>query len=327
MGADCTSWLRGEMLTVSSAAVSIIIPSHNAAEYLADALQSVRDQTLRDFDCLIVDDGSVDASRSIAQQFADHDERFKLITLYGRQGASNCRNSAIEQATGRWIALLDADDLFLPDRLEVLTAVAEREGADIVFDDQWVTEYPSTDLSRRAFGFKQQHEFTQEDFFSGSRLFRRPFPTGYMKPLIRRAFLEAAGAAYDASVPSGEDFLFYAELFAGRPRCIATNFAGYVYRRRRGSLSRSDEHLHHHADLGERILSRVGDRLSVDSRAALAGRRRDFEQLAKALPAVRALQTRDWRGFAGAVASNPELLGTIAKQLRTAALRCANRRQ
>ena len=105
---------------MSAVAVSVIVPCHNAAEFLADALQSVRDQTLRDLECIIIDDSSIDGSVAIANRFVNADPRFSLVISSERQGASAARNAGIAQATGRWLALLDADDLFLPERLERL---------------------------------------------------------------------------------------------------------------------------------------------------------------------------------------------------------------
>jgi succinoglycan biosynthesis protein ExoO len=218
--------------------------------------------------------------------------------------------------------LLDADDLFAPERLEMLSRVGEREGADLIFDDQLVTEFPNRMSRRRAFGFSQaQFAFTQEDFFSRSRLFRRSFPAGYMKPLMRREFLSQTGVAYDPSVPSGEDFLFYARLFSMGAHCIGTRFAGYVYRRRRGSLSRSDEHLHFQAQLGERVLSEFGSQLSPRSRRDLAARARDFEQVAEAMPAMDALRQRKWGRLASTLIGRPMIVATGIRLLRTRALR------
>lgn len=300
----------------------MILPCHNAAEFLADALQSVRDQTLGDFECLIVDDASTDNSRSIAQQFVEQDPHFRLIVLKQNRGASAARNAGIAEAKGRWIALLDADDLFVPDRLEVLRRIGDGERADLVFDDQVITTFPARTSARRAFGFRTPtFAFTQEDFFTGSRLFRRAFPAGYMKPLIRRDFLSRSGAAYDPAVPSGEDFLFYAQLFAQRPRCIGTSFAGYVYRRRRGSLSWSEEHLHFHAKLGEQVLSELGSQLSPRSRAALEARARDFEAVANVSPAMMALRQRDWLRLAASLVRRPSVVATGMRMLRARAVR------
>jgi succinoglycan biosynthesis protein ExoO len=307
---------------MNSVAVSVIIPCHNAAEFLADALESVRDQTLGDLECIIVDDSSSDGSAAIARRFVSADPRFKLIASKGRKGSSAARNLGIEKAVGRWVALLDADDLFLAERLERLTGIGGREGADLIFDDQLITEFPAKASRQRAFGLdKREFVFTQENFFSRSRLFRRSFPAGYMKPLMQREFLRRTGATYDPSVPTGEDFLFYAQLFSHNPQCVGTSFAGYVYRRRRGSLSRSDEHLHLQAALGDRTLSEFGDQLSPRSRANLAARRRDFEDVADAMPVIIALRERNWRDVASALIKQPSVAATCARLLRTRALR------
>jgi succinoglycan biosynthesis protein ExoO len=307
---------------VSSLAVSVIVPCHNAAEFLADALQSVRDQTVGDFECIVVDDRSTDGSVAIANRFVEADPRFRLIASNERNGASTARNVGIAEAAGRWLALLDADDLFLPERLELLTQIGDAEGADLIFDDQVVTEFPGRTSERRAFGFtKPRFAFSEEDFFSRSRLFRRSFPAGYMKPLMRRDFLRRAGAAYDPSMPSGEDFLFYAQLFSNHPHCIGTSFAGYVYRRRRGSLSRSDQHLHFQAQLSDRILDELGPRLSSRSRADLAARRGDFERIAAAMPAIIALRERNWLRLAWVLIKQPKVVGTCIRLLRTRAAR------
>ena len=307
---------------MSSVAVSVIVPCHNAAEFLADALQSVRDQTLRDFECIVVDDASTDGSAAIVNRFAEADPRFRLVASKGPAGASGARNTGIAKAKGEWVALLDADDLFLPERLAMLSGIGEEQGADLIFDDQLITEFPSKRLTHHAFGFaRARFDFTQKDFFERSRLFRRSFPIGYMKPLIRREFIRRTGISYDSSVPSGEDFLFYAHLFAERPRCIGTRYAGYVYRRRRGSLSWSEEHLYSQAALGERILSEFGAQLSTGSRLALAARSRDFEAVATAMPAMTALRERNWGRLASELIKKPGIAGTGLRLMRTRGVR------
>jgi glycosyltransferase involved in cell wall biosynthesis len=307
---------------VSHPNVSVVLPFHNADEYLADALESVRVQTLREFECLLVDDASTDASLAIAERFVDSDARFKLQSNRERLGVSASRNAALAAAKGRWLTFLDADDLYIPDRLDRLTSVGEAQGAELVFDDQIVTEYPESRSRNRAFGFRREcFGFTQEDFFAQSRLFRRSFPVGYMKPLVLREFLRTSGAAYDPEVVSGEDFLFYAQLFARRPKAIAVNYAGYVYRRRHGSVSRSDERLHFQAGLSARLLTRVDADLSEESRSALVGRKRDFDAIADVMPAISAWRDRRWIGVARAMAMRPSIVSTTFRLLRTRLIR------
>jgi succinoglycan biosynthesis protein ExoO len=312
----------GDQAGVSSPAVSVIIPCHNAAEFIGDALQSVRDQTLEDFECIVVDDSSTDGSAAIVERFAKADHRFRLVALGEAHGASAARNAGIAEAKGRWFAPLDADDLLLRDRLELLTRIGDEHGADLVIDDQIITHFPNTTSTHHAFGFtRRTFAISQEDFFTGSRLFRRSFSMGYMKPLIRREFLNGTGVAYDPLIPSGEDFLFYAHLFAQMPSCVGTSFAGYVYRRRRGSLSWSDHHLHIHSELGQRVLRELGPKLSPRSRSALAGRQRDFEDLANALPALAALRRSNWMRLASILIQRPGVARTCLRLLRRRAAR------
>lgn len=95
--------------------VSVIIPVYQAEKYVAATVQSVLAQTYKNFELLIIDDGSLDQSIEICQQFTD--PRIKIIRQQNR-GVSAARNAGIRHAQGEYIALLDADDLWLPQKLE-----------------------------------------------------------------------------------------------------------------------------------------------------------------------------------------------------------------
>ncbi len=97
--------------------ISIIIPARNAATTLAQTLDSVKAQTFQNWECIIVDDGSTDATRSIIRNQADSDHR--ILTMRGpERGVSAARNAGINAARGAIIAFLDADDLWDPKKLE-----------------------------------------------------------------------------------------------------------------------------------------------------------------------------------------------------------------
>ena len=290
--------------------VSVIVPCHNAADFLSDALRSVAGQSFSDFECLIIDDGSTDDSVSVAADFIGSDARFRLIELPTNRGAAAARNAGLADACGRWVTLLDADDLYLPDRLERLVALGEARQADMVIDDLIVTKFPNITPLHRAFGFSGERDFSQEDFFRRSRVFRPSMAAGYIQPLMRRDLLDRIGARYDPSVPSGEDFLFYGHLFSTRPRCLATDYAGYVYRQRPGSLSQVDTHLHVHADQSARLAREFGGSLSGTSRKALSDRARDFRRLADAWPALSGVRRKHWLEVAGQLAAHPGIIAT-----------------
>jgi glycosyltransferase involved in cell wall biosynthesis len=98
--------------------VSIITPVYNAANWLPETLESVRMQTIPDWEHILVDDGSTDESAFIIQAAASADPRIRLLSIGGKAGPAAARNLAIENARGRFIAFLDADDLWLPEKLE-----------------------------------------------------------------------------------------------------------------------------------------------------------------------------------------------------------------
>jgi glycosyltransferase involved in cell wall biosynthesis len=99
-------------------AVSIITPAYNAGRYLGVAIASVLSQTVPDLEMIIVDDGSTDDTSSIAGSFARHDRRVRVVRQ-ANAGTAAARNTAIAAARGRFYALLDADDWWMPDFLRV----------------------------------------------------------------------------------------------------------------------------------------------------------------------------------------------------------------
>jgi glycosyltransferase involved in cell wall biosynthesis len=110
--------------------VSIITPVYNSAVFLPATLNSICNQTFRNFEHLIVDDGSTDESLSILERYSALDSRIKIIRLKGNNGPARARNAAIEKARGRYIAFIDSDDLWLPHKLESqLAFMAEKQAA------------------------------------------------------------------------------------------------------------------------------------------------------------------------------------------------------
>lgn len=98
--------------------VSIIVPVYNSEEYLAETLDSVRRQTYHNWELLLVDDCSTDSSAEIIRQYMEKDDRIRYILLPTNGGAAVARNTGLEASNGRYIAYLDADDLWYPKKLE-----------------------------------------------------------------------------------------------------------------------------------------------------------------------------------------------------------------
>lgn len=98
--------------------VSVIVPNYNCEKFIGETISSVIAQTYSDWELLIVDDCSTDNSAEIIKEYCDRDDRIKLFVNETNSGAAASRNYAMREATGRWIAFLDSDDLWLPDKLE-----------------------------------------------------------------------------------------------------------------------------------------------------------------------------------------------------------------
>lgn len=111
--------------------VSIVVPVYNAAACIADTITSVSKQTYTDHELLLVDDSSTDASREIIEGFLS--DKIKLLSNTGPKGAAGARNTGIKAATGRFIAFIDADDLWMEDKLLHQVQFMKRTGAAFSF--------------------------------------------------------------------------------------------------------------------------------------------------------------------------------------------------
>jgi len=114
-------------------AVSVVLPVHNRADVLARAISSVVKQTLENWELIVVDDGSTDASAEIADSF--HDDRIRLLKLGANRGGNAARNAGIREARAPLIAFLDSDDAYLPEKLErVVEHFEDRRELDLLVD-------------------------------------------------------------------------------------------------------------------------------------------------------------------------------------------------
>ncbi|MCR5034930.1 MAG: CDP-glycerol glycerophosphotransferase family protein [Clostridia bacterium] len=113
------------------AKVSVIVPVYNGENYLDEMLKSVRRQTLRDFEVIIVNDGSSDCSQDIIDRYCEEDKRFRCI-IQEHQGISAARNAALETATGEYVVFYDADDTVPENSITDLYEAVKKEFADLI---------------------------------------------------------------------------------------------------------------------------------------------------------------------------------------------------
>jgi glycosyltransferase involved in cell wall biosynthesis len=119
--------------------VSIITPSYNSALYIKNTIASVQAQTLRDWEMIIVDDGSIDNSADIIRDIAINDSRIKLIQKENG-GSASARNVGLQQAKGDYIQFLDADDTIAYDKLERQVELMDQKGLDVTYTDYKLTQ-------------------------------------------------------------------------------------------------------------------------------------------------------------------------------------------
>jgi glycosyltransferase involved in cell wall biosynthesis len=98
--------------------LSVLLSYYNLEQYLSEAIQSIRDQTFSDFELLLLDDGSTDASPTIAKQHAAADSRIRIVRSETNTGISANLNRGLRQSSADWIALMDGDDISHPERFE-----------------------------------------------------------------------------------------------------------------------------------------------------------------------------------------------------------------
>lgn len=114
--------------------VSIIMPSYNTAGYISETIESVLAQTYANWELIIVDDCSTDNTDEVVKPFLT-DKRIKYLKNEKNSGAAVSRNYALREAKGKWIAFLDSDDLWLPEKLEKQIAFMEKNGYKFTYTD------------------------------------------------------------------------------------------------------------------------------------------------------------------------------------------------
>jgi GT2 family glycosyltransferase/glycosyltransferase involved in cell wall biosynthesis len=213
--------------------VSVIMANCNGAAHIAAAVRSVLRQTLGALELIVSDDGSSDDSLALARAAAGGDARLLVLTHPVQTGPAAARNRALKAASGRWIAIVDNDDLIRPERLQRLVDAAERDRADIAADDL-ITFYE--DSARKAhahLGWTAPRWIRPAAYETSNRMLGAGPSLGYLKPIFRASL----GAAYNESLRIGEDSDLVLRLLMRGARMRVYPELGYFYRKHGGSLS------------------------------------------------------------------------------------------
>lgn len=309
------------MSEAPSPVVSILVPAFNATAFIAEALDSACRQTLAEIEILVIDDASTDDTAAVVTRLAARDPRIRLVRQSTNGGPSVARNRGLAEARGRWIALLDADDAYEPTRLTNLVALAERSGADLCGDNLLLVPEARTMIPPAILGAERPLDFTE---FIRRNVADRAYPGmnfGFLKPIIRRAFLAQHAIRYDERVRFAEDFALYADCFRAGGRWWMSPAPTYHYRVRADSLTQVQT-VHDLAILRDRQATLLREARQVGDRSLsrlVARHKRVVDRCYHYRAFTDALKARQFAAALGLFAASPQsAAGIIAQSGREA---------
>jgi succinoglycan biosynthesis protein ExoO len=220
-------------------AISIIIPAFNTVDYIYQSIASVLDQTLTNLEVIVVNDASTDNTLEMINSFED--KRLKVFTNSHNIGAAGSRNRALQAATGEWIAVLDSDDWYAPERLEELLKIAQDVEADMVADDLYLIREgesaPWSTLIRESGESITNLKRINPVYFVETDVYgQKGLHLGISKPLFRRRFLIENNIIYDPKISVTQDFWLTLQCLAMGAKFYLEPTPYYYYRSRQGSL-------------------------------------------------------------------------------------------
>lgn len=218
--------------------VSIIIPAFNAEAFILDSINSVLFQSYQNIEILIIDDCSTDSTSRLVRKIKDR--RVFYFKTEKRSGPAFARNIGIRYAKGSYVTLLDADDIYLTDRILVLKKILDNSAADAVADNQYVEFAGNHFLSKKIMfqnSLFDNKYLTFQTLLTGTKATKGKYPISFIKPFFKTSFLKNNLILYNENLIIAQDYMFYAEFLFRGGRLLLANFIGYTYRKRFDSHS------------------------------------------------------------------------------------------
>lgn len=213
--------------------VSVIIPVYNVELHLHQCLDSIVNQTFKNLEIILVDDGSPDNCGVICDEYASKDDRI-IVIHKENEGLSAARNDGIRRASGKWIGFVDSDDWCELDYYEKLIAASDGKTADIVFAGGYYREYP--DKCKKVQVVHGECSYSDrehiEDLRAGITTYGLPWDK-----LYRTEFLKEYAFSFDQSMHAFEDFLFNFEVLEKAQSVVLFPYIGYHYRQSACSIA------------------------------------------------------------------------------------------
>lgn len=220
--------------------VSVIIPIYNSEKYLIECLNSASNQSLKDIEIICVNDGSVDKTPQILDNYGNKDSRVKIIKQ-NNKGVGAGRNSGLSVATGTYVQFLDSDDMLEPEALEYAAHQMEEKQLDVFyFDARAVFESAQLEKEKSSYKTYYHRENHYQDVRTGCQLFTEWIKDGGFRPngnlqMIRRDFLLQSGVKFIPGIVQ-EDNAFTTEVMLHARRVCHENKPLYIRRVRSDSI-------------------------------------------------------------------------------------------
>lgn len=215
--------------------LSIIIPVYNAEKYLNKCIDSILNQSFKDFELLLIDDGSKDLSGKICDKYAEVNERVKVFHIQNG-GPAKARNLGIKYATGIYIEFVDADDELIPEALENLYVLTKNNPDIIIADSQIIT---ADEKVKNIISIEKNNQINVEEYLKNLNTVRKATLLHYIwNKWYKRELICENRIIFDENERLGEDFLFNCEIIDKADRVWGTDILLYkYYKRDNGSLS------------------------------------------------------------------------------------------
>lgn len=230
-------------MEINKPIVSIIVPVYNAEKYLKECINSIVEQTYENLEIILVNDGSLDSSGCICDDFAAKDHRIKVIHMENA-GVSSARNTGIRIANGKYIMFVDADDKITAECVDILVKAIEQHDVDIAFGKSFTSDYSK--------GGTEEVIVWQDDEALRECLRYRISTFSVWAKLYRKDLIGLT--EFSTNIKVNEDALFLFELCCKKPKILNISDEIYYYRPNENSVSRS-----RYSDKFEDILA-VADR-------------------------------------------------------------------
>jgi glycosyltransferase involved in cell wall biosynthesis len=199
--------------------VSVIVPTHNYGKLISETLNSLQRQTLADWECIVVDDGSTDDTSEVVARFTEHEPRLRYL-LQENQRQAVAKNTGLTDARGKYVQFLDADDLIESHKLERQVAyLEEHPEVDIVYGDVRYFRTPNPDERLYSMG-EDNLPWMSKVSGEGKEVLDNLVRNNIMvinSPLIRRSIFGEVGL-FDARLPPAEDWDYWLRCAAGGKR-------------------------------------------------------------------------------------------------------------